>query len=106
MSAFLTKSATAAAIAGFALALSGCAESRLRLSDDYGHAVRENIIAQVADPDAHYKGVPAPGSNGQRGKPSRRRGTTTMLLSGRRSTATSTAGTAGGGGGGGGGPSN
>jgi hypothetical protein len=47
MPAFLTKSAPAAAIAGLALILSGCTESRLRLSDDYGHAVRENIVAQV-----------------------------------------------------------
>jgi hypothetical protein len=66
MSAVLTKSATAVATAVLALALSGCAESRLNIADDYGHAVHQNIVAQVADPDAHYKGIPTPGSNGQR----------------------------------------
>jgi hypothetical protein len=48
------------------LGLAGCIESRMHLSDDFGSAVRQDQVAQVADPDAHYKGVPAPGSDGAR----------------------------------------
>ena len=52
--------------AGALLSLSACNQSELRLSPDFGDAVREDIAGQVADPDAHYVGVPAPGSNGAR----------------------------------------
>jgi hypothetical protein len=48
------------------LSLSACAQSHLRLSPDFGQAVRQDEVAQIADPDAHYKGLPAPGSDGQR----------------------------------------
>ncbi len=56
--------ALAIVIAG--LSLSACSQSTLRLSPDFGQAVRQDIAAQIADPDAHYKGVPAPGSDGMR----------------------------------------
>lgn len=56
--------AVAALLAG-AATLGGCIETT-RLSPDYGEAVRQNVAAQVADPDAHYAGTPAPGSNGAR----------------------------------------
>jgi hypothetical protein len=62
----VAKLVTAATIMGAGIALSACTESRLRLSDDYGVAVRQNEAAQVANPDARYEGVPAPGSNGRR----------------------------------------
>jgi hypothetical protein len=53
--------------AGAVLALSACTQSELRISPDFGDAMRENVAAQIADPDAHYAGVPAPGaSNGAR----------------------------------------
>lgn len=52
--------------AGLALGLAGCVQSQIHLSDDFGSAVRQDQVAQVADPDAHYKGVPAPGSDGAR----------------------------------------
>ena len=49
------------------LGLSACAqspaESEMRLSPDFGDAVRENLAAQIADPDAHYTGTPAPGAS-------------------------------------------
>jgi hypothetical protein len=32
----------------------------------FGEAYRQHLVSQVADPDAHYAGVPAPGSNGSR----------------------------------------
>jgi len=52
---------------GAMLSLSACTYSELRLSPDFGDAVRENVAAQIADPDAHYAGTPAPGaSNGAR----------------------------------------
>jgi hypothetical protein len=49
-----------------AFALSACTQSSLRMSPDFGAAARADEAAQIADPDAHYLGTPAPGSNGQR----------------------------------------
>ena len=43
-------------------ALSACTQSSLRISPDFGSAVRQDVAAQIADPDAHYEGLPAPGS--------------------------------------------
>lgn len=48
------------------LALSACTQSALRLSPDFSNSVRQNVAAQIADPDAHYEGKPAPGSSGPR----------------------------------------
>lgn len=48
------------------LLLSACTQSSLRLQPDFGVAVRQDLAAQIADPDAHYTGVPAPGSDGSR----------------------------------------
>lgn len=36
------------------------------LSSDFGAAVRQDVAAQIADPDARYRGIPTPGSNGIR----------------------------------------
>lgn len=41
-----------------ALGLSGCVESRVHLSQDFGLAVRQNEVAQIADPDARYPADP------------------------------------------------
>lgn len=46
--------------------LSGCVASQRHLSADFGSATRQNIVSQIADPDARYKGDPAPGSDGRR----------------------------------------
>lgn len=43
-------------------ALSACTQSALRLSPDFGSALRQDVAAQIADPDARYEGVPSPGS--------------------------------------------
>jgi hypothetical protein len=53
-------------LAAGAIAVSGCTESSLRLAPNFGAAVKQDVAAQVADPDAHYTGTPAPGSNGSR----------------------------------------
>ena len=45
--------------------LGGC-YSQTRISSDYGDAVRQNVVASIADPDAHYTGDPQPGSNPER----------------------------------------
>jgi len=47
-----------------ALGLGGCATQHL--SADFGKAVRQNVAAQVANPDATFTGVVAPGSNSAR----------------------------------------
>jgi type IV pilus biogenesis protein CpaD/CtpE len=54
-------------VAAAALGLYACAQnptqSEMRMSPDFGDAVRENLAAQIADPDAHYTGTPAPGAS-------------------------------------------
>lgn len=55
-----------AALAGAGLLLTGCIQSRLHIGDEFGAAVRQNTVAQVADPDARYRGTPPAGSNGMR----------------------------------------
>jgi hypothetical protein len=56
----------AAALAAFALTLGGCVESRLALDPYHGQALRQDVMAQIADPEARYRGVPQPGSNPDR----------------------------------------
>ena len=56
----------AAWIVGTSLVMAGCTESRLYIGDEFGQALRQDQAAQIADPDARYKGTPAPGSNGSR----------------------------------------
>ena len=48
-----------------AILVSGCAHI-VRLSPDFGVAFRQDVAAQIADPDARYLGTPTPGSNGPR----------------------------------------
>ena len=62
----MTSAKTAATLAILGLGLSGCVESRQHLSDDFGAAIQQDLAAQVADPDARYKAVVAPGSDGGR----------------------------------------
>ncbi|HWE48062.1 MAG TPA: hypothetical protein VG407_18745 [Caulobacteraceae bacterium] len=65
MREFSTTVMLAALLTG-SLLLSACAESRMHLSDDYGAALKQDKAAQIADPDAKYRGDPAGGSNGSR----------------------------------------
>ena len=54
-------------IVAAALGLCACAQnpaqSEMRMSPDFGDAVRQDLAAQIADPDAHYAGTPAPGAS-------------------------------------------
>jgi type IV pilus biogenesis protein CpaD/CtpE len=54
-------------IVAAALGLCACAQnptqSEMRMSPDFGDAVRENLAAQIADPDARYAGTLAPGAS-------------------------------------------
>ena len=43
--------------------LCGCVQSQIRLEPDFGSAVVQDAAAQIADPDAHYTGIPAPGAS-------------------------------------------
>jgi hypothetical protein len=54
------------ALLALPLLLSACTRSELRLQPDFGVAIKQDLAAQIADPDAHYTGVPAPGSDGSR----------------------------------------
>ena len=66
MTAFKIHHAAIAAVIGATVGLSGCTVSEVKMSPDFGQAVRQDLVAQIADPDAHYLGTPAPGSNGAR----------------------------------------
>jgi hypothetical protein len=102
-----------AALAGVGLLAAGCADNR-QLSDDmrasdFGHAVKEDMAAQIADPDAVYRGAPPP-SSGDRAALAQTRYKTDKVtppvgLSSGNSVGGGGGGSSGGGGGGGGGGS-
>jgi hypothetical protein len=52
--------------ATLASGLGGCAQSQLHVGQDFGVALRQDVAAQIADPQARYRGVPMPGSDGSR----------------------------------------
>lgn len=87
-----------AVVVGAGASVSGCVYPQLHLSDDYGRAVRKNVVAQVADPEPAYKGVPAPGSSGFRVDSAQQRYNTGAVIE-PASTSTSSVSTGGGGGG-------
>ena len=64
----MTKTGRAALVMAICIAplLSACTQSSLRISPDFGNAVNQDLVAQIADPDARYEGTPAPGSSGAR----------------------------------------
>jgi uncharacterized membrane protein YgcG len=90
------------ALAAAGVALSGCVQSQLRLSDDLGRAVGQNVAAQIADPDAAYKGKPMPASDGRRTGLAQDRYERNAVIR-PASTSTSSSSSGGGEGGGGGG---
>jgi len=75
-------------------ALSACSQSPVRLSPDFGNAVRQDVAAQIADPDAHYEGVPAPGSASARVGLAQKRYNTNQVI--QPATATASSNTVGG----------
>lgn len=52
-------------LTGSALALTGCVESKLHESQDYGRSLAFDLKQQIP-PTPQYAGVPAPGSDGER----------------------------------------
>lgn len=46
--------------------ISGCAQSRLRIQDDFGQAAAQDLVAQIANPDASRNAGPPPPSSGAR----------------------------------------
>jgi type IV pilus biogenesis protein CpaD/CtpE len=50
----MTLSKTLLIPALLALGLAGCVESRAHLGSDFGAVVNQNLVAQIADPDARY----------------------------------------------------
>jgi len=53
-------------VAAAGVTLSACTQTEIRLEPDFGSAVVQDTAAQIADPDARYAGIPAPGSSGPR----------------------------------------
>ncbi len=91
-----TKTGRAALVTVLCLApaLSACQESSLRLNPDFGNAVHQDLAAQIADPDAHYEGTPAPGSAGRRVGLAQKRYDTNQVV--QPSTTTASSGSMGG----------
>ncbi len=54
------------ALAGVGALLAGCTQSRLRIADDFGQAVSQDLAAQITDPDAAAKAGPPPPADGAR----------------------------------------
>src|SRR5258706_1477860 len=86
-----TKTARAALVMALCMApaLSACSQSSLRISPDFGNAVNQDVVAQIADPDAHYEGVPAPGSSAARVGLARKRYNATQVIQPSSNTASS-----------------
>jgi uncharacterized membrane protein YgcG len=94
-----------AALAGVGALVAGCADEKQLANDmgfnDFGRAVHEDLAAQIADPDASYKGPPPPSSGPRAALAQTRYKTDTVTKP--SSISTGGGGGSGGGGGGGGG---
>lgn len=76
----MRKIMTLCLLTGLAGGLGGCVQSQAHLSPDFGVATRQALAAQIADPDARYRGDPAPGADGRRAALAQERyGTGTVL---------------------------
>jgi hypothetical protein len=105
MRRFPSAIATLSAVLGASLLLGGCM-SRLRDQADFGDAARQDRAAQIADPDAHYAGVPGPGANGLRVDAAQERYVKgTVIQPAQTQTSSAMAGSGSSGGSGSGGPS-
>src|SRR5690242_19354564 len=58
--------ASTLALVGLGLALSACVQAPGNLQADFGASVRQDVAAQVADPDAHYRRTDPPAASGSR----------------------------------------
>jgi hypothetical protein len=99
-----------AALAGVGAIASGCADDKMfandqRQANDFGRAVGEDLAAQIADPDAAYKGPPPPSSGERAALAQQHYGTDTVKQPVAATTSSTGGGGSGGGGGGGGGGS-
>jgi hypothetical protein len=94
---------TLLALAASGALLSACTESVLRDAPDFGEATRQNVAAKIADPNAHYTGVPDPASNGTRTFSAQERYAHHAVLEPAVASSTTTGGGGGGSGGGSGG---
>ena len=104
----------AIAVIGAGSLLGACAQTQLRLDPNFGEAVNQDLAAQIANPDATWKGPPPPSSGDRAALAQKRYETNTVIPPPAESTSTvnigaSSGGASGGGGGGGastgGGPS-
>lgn len=97
----------AAGLASAAAVLAGCADDKM-LNDqmqmgDFGRAVQEDLAAQIADPDATYKGPPPPSSGERAALAQKRYQADHVIMPANTSSGGSSSSGGGGGGGGSGG---
>jgi hypothetical protein len=58
--------ASIAVILALGTGVCACTTSYLHIADNFGRGARQDLVAQIADPEARYEGKPAPGSSGRR----------------------------------------
>ncbi len=99
-----------AVLTGAGVLLSGCmnridpTQTSIGPPDDFGRAVREDLAAQIADPDPAWKNTPQPASSGERAALAQKAyGTDAVKQPQGLNTMTAASGSGGGSGGGGGG---
>ena len=97
-----------AALGGIGVLVSACADeglmaADLRQANDFGRAVHEDLAAQIADPDANWKGPPPPSSGERAALAQKSYGADQVKQPQQINTQSSGGGTGGGGGSGGGG---
>lgn len=54
------------AILALTASLGGCIQAPGHIDPNFGYAVRQDIVAQIADPDARYQRTRNPASSGER----------------------------------------
>ncbi len=62
----MTLARTIVIAAALGAGLCGCVESQEHLSPGFGAAVRQDVVAQITDPEAGHRRTPPPPSNGER----------------------------------------
>jgi len=103
----VTRACTAGAVIAASTLLAGCVSPQHSLEPDFGRAVHNDIVAQVAEPEPRYERTIDPASNGMRSVAAIKRYESGQVIAPQAQSTSQVANSSGGGGGasGGGGPS-
>jgi len=93
------RACTVGTVIAMSTLLAGCVSPQHSLEPDFGRAVRNNIAAQVAEPEARYDRSVDPASNGTRSVAAVRRYESGQVIAPQAQSTSQVAGSSGGGGG-------